>query len=301
MRARIFAAMVCLLVPGPLVLAQQGDSKKPVADDVGSLRKQVEALKRENQLLRQRAEEQAERAARAQADAKAARARAQVAQVEAERQRALADLQRQRAEENFRKARRAVDEMFRRLADEKLDPGPDKVRKELLERALKFYKELLPEKDDKGQDKKVPDEGDEKAAEAGRALQRMAEEHRKAGKVAEAQAAYRKAIALQQKLARDFPNIPSYRFDLAGSHLGLADVFRQTGRLKEAEAGIREAVALLERLVAEFPAVGPYRQELARAYEQLSQVMRATGRANEAEALLRRAEQIRKATEKGQK
>ncbi len=62
MRARIFAAMVCLLVPGPLVLAQQGDSKKPVAGDVGSLRKQVEALKRENQLLRQRAEEQAERA-----------------------------------------------------------------------------------------------------------------------------------------------------------------------------------------------------------------------------------------------
>jgi tetratricopeptide (TPR) repeat protein len=146
-----------------------------------------------------------------------------------------------------------------------------------------------------------PDEGDEKAAESARGLQREAEKHLRAGKAVEAQAAYRKAVAVQEKLARNFPGVAEYRFDLASSHVSLGGVLLQTGRLKEAEAGTRRAVALLERLVAEFPTLGPYRQELARAYEHLGQVLRATGRANEADAILRRAEQIRKGTEKGPK
>ncbi len=65
------------------------------------------------------------------------------------------------------------------------------------------------------------------------------------GKPAEAEAEYRKAMALYQKLADDDPAVTEFRSDLAWSHRSLADLLSKTGKPAEAEAEYRKALATL--------------------------------------------------------
>src|SRR5262249_50966846 len=71
----------------------------------------------------------------------------------------------------------------------------------------------------------------------------------------DAEAAFRKAVDLEQKLADDFPNIREYRADLADSQTRLGRLLFEAGRPKEAEDGYSAAVAVQEKLVADFPGV----------------------------------------------
>src|SRR5204863_177228 len=83
------------------------------------------------------------------------------------------------------------------------------------------------------------------------------------GNRAEAEAAYRAALEIHEKLAADFPAVPDYRKDLAASHINLglllAGLVNRTG----AEAAYRAALAIREKLAADFPTMPAYRQELA--------------------------------------
>jgi hypothetical protein len=81
------------------------------------------------------------------------------------------------------------------------------------------------------------------------------------GQLAEAE--YRRALDLQQKLTADFPAVPEYRHDLALSQGNLGSLLRASGKLAEAEAAHRRALDQYEKLAAEFPAVPRYRAELA--------------------------------------
>src|SRR5262249_10230619 len=133
------------------------------------------------------------------------------------------------------------------------------------------------------------------------ALQRQADEQMKAGQLVEAEATYRQAIELRQKLAADFPAEPAHRLELARMNNSLGEMHTLTGRYKKGEPPLRQAVALLEKLVADPPATVPYRRELVRSYQQLGQLYQASGKNKQAKEMLQRAKAIEKTLEEAPK
>jgi tetratricopeptide (TPR) repeat protein len=89
-----------------------------------------------------------------------------------------------------------------------------------------------------------------------------------AGRMKEAEAAFRDALVLQKQVVSDFPNRPEFRLELATSYNGLSNVLRDTGRPKEADAAHTEALAIYKQLVAEFPNRPEFRQKLTDAEGQ---------------------------------
>jgi tetratricopeptide (TPR) repeat protein len=61
-------------------------------------------------------------------------------------------------------------------------------------------------------------------------------------KLAEAEVEFRQAIALQQRLVADFPDVPSYGIQLAGSYGRLGNTLEKQGKLDEAIDAYRKAV-----------------------------------------------------------
>jgi tetratricopeptide (TPR) repeat protein len=113
------------------------------------------------------------------------------------------------------------------------------------------------------------------------------------GKRPEAEAEYRQALALPEKLASDFPGVPRYREELARSHNNLGNLLSDLGKRPEAEAEYRQALALQEKLATDFPTLPQYREQLARSYNNLGNLLRDLGKRPEAEAQYRRALALR--------
>jgi tetratricopeptide (TPR) repeat protein len=86
------------------------------------------------------------------------------------------------------------------------------------------------------------------------------------GKRAEAEEQYGKALAIQEKLAADFPTVPAYRRHLADSHSNLGNLLKGLGKRPEAEEQNRKALAIFEKLAADFPTVPTYRVNLGASY-----------------------------------
>jgi tetratricopeptide (TPR) repeat protein len=86
------------------------------------------------------------------------------------------------------------------------------------------------------------------------------------GKRAEGEEQDRKALALDEKLVADFPDVPAYRRDLARCHNALGNLLQDLGKRAEVEEQFRKALALNEKLVADFPGVPAYRVGLGGSY-----------------------------------
>src|SRR5207253_835785 len=86
------------------------------------------------------------------------------------------------------------------------------------------------------------------------------------GRRADAEAAYRRAIELQEALARAFPAVPAYRGDLAHSQSNLGNVLNEADRRTDAEAAYRRAIELQDALAREFPNVPEHRGGLASSH-----------------------------------
>ena len=115
----------------------------------------------------------------------------------------------------------------------------------------------------------------------------------KTGKPAEAEAEFRKAMAIYQKLADDDPAVTDYRNDLAWSHRALANLLSKTGKPAEAEAEYRKAVAIRQKLVDDNPADTGFRSSLADSHFDHGILLSNTGKPAEAEAEYRKALAIR--------
>jgi serine/threonine protein kinase/Tfp pilus assembly protein PilF len=94
-----------------------------------------------------------------------------------------------------------------------------------------------------------------------------------AGRFADAEQAFRQALAIKEKLAATFPSIPKYRQDLAASFNNLGTVLASLKRLDDAQAAYHKAIQLYERLAADSPAGTPYAVELAGTYANLGRLM----------------------------
>ena len=86
------------------------------------------------------------------------------------------------------------------------------------------------------------------------------------GKPAEAEAEYRKALAIWQKLADDNPAVTGFRSSLADSHFDLGILLSNTGKPAEAEAEYRKALAIRQKLVDDNPSVIDFRDGLSYDY-----------------------------------
>ncbi len=163
-----------------------------------------------------------------------------------------------------------MDVFLTRVGDQKLrnEPRTERLQRELLESAAKFYQGFLQGAD--GGDPAV-------RREAGWAMQRV-------GRVRELQGDRRRAIDAYQSAARLFadlvasePDQPLNRKGEADSLRQLAAVFEASNRRAEADAAFRRASDLLGQLVREQPDVPNYRIEWASLLNSRAAALAARG------------------------
>ena len=108
------------------------------------------------------------------------------------------------------------------------------------------------------------------------------------GKMPEAEAELRSALAISQKLADHNPADAGFLSNLAWKHIGLGHVTWMTGKLSEAEAHYRKTLAIYQKLADDNPAVTAFRIGQRSAHFQIGYLLIAMGRPKEAEAELPR-------------
>jgi hypothetical protein len=89
------------------------------------------------------------------------------------------------------------------------------------------------------------------------------------GRSKEAEAAWRDALVVLQKLAADFPKVPEYQYRVAGTLSALATLLRARDRPADAESAYREVLALWKQLATDFPEVPSYRQQFKKLLAEL--------------------------------
>jgi tetratricopeptide (TPR) repeat protein len=105
----------------------------------------------------------------------------------------------------------------------------------------------------------------------------------------EAEAAFRRAVAVNAKYASDFPSFRFYRERLAWSTENLANLLLEMANHDEAERVFGETIAMFDKLVADFPNAAIYRMGLANSQRGLVVVLDAAKRPEDAEKALRQA------------
>jgi len=191
------------------------------------------------------------------------------------------------SEANYQKAKQAVDEFFTTVSEETLlnQPGMQPVRRELLAKALPFYREFLAQQRD---DPTVRDE--------------LAATYFRVGLVTEAIESpekalpyYRRAIELQSQLLREQPDRLSHLKALGDSHNALGRVLVRLRKPHEAAAAYDEAIRLREKLVEAVPENLEYRRALANAQMNRGLVEKEQGRLEQAQRWFDQAQQLRQA------
>jgi serine/threonine protein kinase/Flp pilus assembly protein TadD len=205
----------------------------------------------------------------------------------AEREHDLAENANNQKEEADRKrafARRAADRMYTEVAEKWLanEPGSEKLQREFLEEALRFYQELAGET---GEDPAV-------RRDLANAHRRMGEIFLKLGQPDKAEAALNKALAIVEALTTEHPEQAEYQGDRANIYFHLGNLNSQTPRLVESEKAFRRCLEIHRKQAAQSPsAPGP---EIGTALINLGIVYMRTRQLTEAEETFREARRVYK-------
>ncbi|MEX0677033.1 MAG: protein kinase [Pirellulales bacterium] len=217
------------------------------------------------------------------------RNQAQQALASEARQRKETLLAQQRAEENFRRARRAVDDYMTKVSENRLldEPGLQPLRNELLEEALRYYKEFLS---DRGDDPQIK-------AEVASAYLRLSQLQSTIGDTDESLVSLGQSLKLVEEVMASGADVRQYASWIGG-------VFRGPRYNRRAQAPpsnplaavtlIKKGSAIWEKLVAQAPDVPGFRQDLAGFYFYLSMASYAFGNTAGAIDEMRQAEQLLK-------
>jgi serine/threonine-protein kinase len=199
---------------------------------------------------------------------------------------AALDVQRQRAEDREQQAIDAVKRFRDAVANEKAlkdNPSLNELRSRLLKEPLTFFRNL---RDRLRDDKDTRPESLARLASASLELGELTEQIRNKQ---DALTAYREALAVREKLARDFPTIPQYQRDLAVCQSWIAGVLGDTGRIEEAKAFHEAAISTQERLAQAHPNAPDLLSGLAAELHGLATLLGSQGLASEALAKYQRA------------
>ena len=102
-----------------------------------------------------------------------------------------------------------------------------------------------------------------------------------------------KEVALNRRLADDYPARPEYRRTLARALMNLGIIYRESNRLREADLAYTQALKLVEKLAAESPEIRKFARDQARCLNNLGE-LRAS-RKGESEPLYRKALEVDRA------
>jgi eukaryotic-like serine/threonine-protein kinase len=195
--------------------------------------------------------------------------------------RAEAERQRERAETNLQHALAAVDQMLTRIGQERLahEPRMEKVRRDLLQKALAYYELLLREQ---GTDPLV-------LLESGRVHLHVGDIQEQLGGLTQAEKAFRSAIAIFSELTGKLPDRPDLLHDLAAAHSKLSEVLQAIGRRDDAEHAFQRSLDLKNQLVAKFPNTADYRYDLAASFQKRGLHFQTHNQISGAEDAYRRA------------
>ncbi len=182
---------------------------------------------------------------------------------------------------NLRLARKAVDGLYTQLAEELYAlPRMQPLQRKFLLQALEFYNEFSAQK---GSDPEI-------RFETGRAYRRVGSINHLLGHRPEASHALRRAIALLEVLAQEFPDEAKYRTELASAYSTLGFTLVDTGETRPGSEAYQRATELMERVASGSPAAPDSRERLAVAYGRLGRLPGLT--TAEAEQALRRAARL---------
>ena len=175
---------------------------------------------------------------------------------------------RERNEAKFqgKQARRAVDDMYTKVAENWLEDRLDPLQKEFLEKTLAHYQTLTGQA------------ADEPAVrlEHGRAFQRMGDIHRKLGRLEQANDAFRHALTILEPLHAARPADVEVRRALALTQTRLGDLLVRRGQNDQAEPLYRQALQLQEGQAGADP-VQEDRWLLARTLKSQADLLRRKG------------------------
>jgi eukaryotic-like serine/threonine-protein kinase len=190
---------------------------------------------------------------------------------------AKAKRERDRADRHFERALRATRLMLVRVARDELKDVPqmEQVRRDLLEKAVQFYTELVEAEPN---DQRL-------GLEIGQAWIAAGDLYRLMGELEKAVDADRRAIHLLGKLANEHPEEPDYTAELAAAYQNLALAQHQGKKIKDAESNYTRSLGLLMTLFAAHPERPVYLRYLAHTRGNLAALYQMTGQRNQSIAL----------------
>jgi serine/threonine-protein kinase len=220
-------------------------------------------------------------------------AREEAAVADQERaKRATADAGRQReadlradAEDNFAKARSAVDDYFTRVSESRLllVSGLQPLRRELLESALAFYQDFLKKRGD----------DPELRTELAAALTRVGKIQAELGARSEARQAVERAVSLLEEECRTNPErAPALREPLADALYQLGGV-DESDRPAAALDALGRAAQVCEALIADRPDSVPHKAKLGDVHDRQGKASLNLGRLDESFAYYRQGLNVR--------
>lgn len=110
-------------------------------------------------------------------------------------------------------------------------------------------------------------------------------------RAAETGTSWLRALSLQEGLVKQFPNVPTYRQELAQMYNNLAGLLQANNKTRDASEAYNRAQALQEKLTAEAPTNPDYQSELGATLDNLAYLLSAQGRGPDADKA--RAQSIR--------
>ncbi len=223
----------------------------------------------------------------AREEAEVQRSAAQVALDGEARQRQETLKEQRRAEENFRRARAAVDDYMTTISETRLldEPGLQPLRGELLEAALQYYHQFL---NDRGDDPQI-------VAEVASAYLRLSQMQMTLGRTDESLESLKEALGLVEKVLQSGADVRQYASWIGGCFRGP----RYNRRVEAPPSNPFVAVALIkkgseiwEELVRQAPDAPGFRQDLAGFYFYLGMARYTMGNRSDAIEQLGRSAQL---------
>jgi serine/threonine protein kinase/Tfp pilus assembly protein PilF len=200
-------------------------------------------------------------------------------------ERDTANAERQRAENHLQLVHDRVELLYQLGRDLMLRPGQYQMGQKLLEQALAFYQELLPEE---GKDPRV-------RLEAAKLYHRVGRIYIDLGRAGKAAETFDRQESLLTDLLKEKPGQRDLRIQLADSHRWRANAFRDQGKMREAREAYEEAARLHEGLMREFPGETRYQWALANTFLNATDVLSRRDQSEELESLFRRAVELDRA------
>jgi serine/threonine protein kinase len=166
------------------------------------------------------------------------------------------------AEAKRQETHEAVREYFTRVSENKLlgRPGLQGLRKDLLESALRYFREFL---DERGDDPQM-------RAEVAATHVRVAMILDQTGSKEEAQRAFQDALALYQQMIDASPSDPSAAGGLARTYNQLGELYSRMSALDQALDSLNRSRAILDKLTKDQPLEREFQSELARAHRHIA-------------------------------